>query len=162
MTTQLRNINYSRALLYGDWKRNPYRIVCRNRWLLWLVLHCFVLKVRAAVSSQWTSLTTEFEWLKRNEHLPWSSNSKIAVSMVSKLPFCIWTRNTFHCLCCLKNVPFLKSVQCIESYGHLNVRCWKLWIHIFSSEKPPKLPLTNIGWICRLGIWFSPILFSFE
>ena len=38
-------------------------------------------------------------------------------------------------LCCLENFIFLKSVQYIKIYGHLNVWCWKRWIQIFSTEK---------------------------
>ena len=62
---------------------------------------------------------------------------KITVSMVTKLPFCILNQNIIHCLCCRKNFIFLKSVEYIKSYRHFNVRCWKRWIQISSTEKTP-------------------------
>ena len=84
--------------------------------------------------------------------------------MVTKLPFCIYPRNIIHYLCCLKNFIFLKSFQYVKSYGHLNVCCWKLWIQIFPSEKPPKstlpslftlslLPFVLVAWQFSTSYW---------
>ena len=55
--------------------------------------------------------------------------------MVTKLPSFTWPRIIIHYLHCLQNFIFLESVQYIESYGHLNVWCWKRLIEIFSTEK---------------------------
>ena len=58
--------------------------------------------------------------------------------MVTKVPFCFcfcWARNITHCLWYLKNFIFLKSVQYIKSYGHLNAGCWKYCELKFSLVK---------------------------
>ena len=49
-----------------------------------------------------------------------TSNLKGHGFMVTKQPFSTWLQNIIHYLCCLKNLIFLKSVQYIKSYGHLN------------------------------------------
>ena len=73
--------------------------------------------------------------IKAKQAFFWTSNLEGHGFHGNKAPFAIWAQNIIHCLCSLKNFILLKSVQYIKSFGHFNVRCWKLWIKIFSTEK---------------------------
>ena len=75
--------------------------------------------------------------IKAKQVFFWTSNLKGQGFHGDKATIFTWLWNIIHYLCYLENFIFLKSVQYIKSYGHLNVRCWKRWIQIFSTEKTP-------------------------
>ena len=95
--------------------------------------------------------------IKPKQVLFWTSNLKNGtVSMVTKLPFCIWPQNIIHCLCCLKNLIFLtfirsstSKVMVILMYGAENVefKFFPLKRHLRRPANP------KINMILTAKIW---------
>ena len=75
--------------------------------------------------------------IKAKQVFFWTFNLKVHSFYGDKATIFTWPRNIIHYLCYPQNFTFVKSVQYIKSYGHLNVWCWKRWIQIFSTEKTP-------------------------
>ena len=74
--------------------------------------------------------------IKAKQVFFWTSDLKVHGFHHDEATIFYLTSN-YQSLCCLQNFIFLKSVQCIKSYGHLTVWCRERWIQFFSTEKTP-------------------------
>ena len=128
------------------------------------VSHCIhVIKIRA---SHWRFGTwiIECEKIEAKQAFSWCSNLGYSFHG-NKATVLFFPRSIIHCLCCLKNFIFLKSVHYIKSYGHLDVCCWKLLYKFFEwkatlmvkRESMARGPQVNFNCIKPQWIYFAKV-----